>query len=166
MEVDGSNMESATAAFYAADGAPLARVAVPAPRRVLLPAPLRARLGAMLRAALPAEGVLLLGGRRDGHDRWLGAALPLPNRLAAADAFAVDPVDFVRALHDLPEAAPWLGFAHSHPGGTAFPSAADARSLWRGCLHLIAGLQQQQTLLAAWWHGDGGLLPLPIAPLP
>jgi len=56
--------------------------------------------------------------------------------------------------------------AHSHPGGTAFPSAADARSLWRGCLHLIAGLQREHTLLAAWWHGAGGLLPLPIAEQP
>ena len=120
----------------------------------------------MLRAALPAEGVLLLGGRRTDRDLRLCAALPLPNRLAAADAFAVDPVDFARAQHDLPEAAPWLGFAHSHPGGTAFPSAADARSLWRGCLHLIAGLQREHTLLAAWWHGAGGLLPLPIAEQP
>jgi proteasome lid subunit RPN8/RPN11 len=159
-------MESATAAFYAADRAPLARSAVPAPRRVLLPAPLRAHLVAVLGAALPAEGVLLLGGRRDGQDLRLGAALPLPNLLAAADAFAVDPVLFVRAQRDLPEAAPWLGFAHSHPGGTAFPSAADARSLWRGCLHLIAGLQRERTLLAAWWHGAGGLQPLPIVLLP
>jgi len=144
----------------------LAPVAVPAPRRVLLPAPLRAQLVAVLRAALPAEGVALLGGRRDGQDLRLGALLPLPNVLAAADAFAVDPVDFARAQRDLPAAAPWLGFAHSHPGGTACPSAADARSLWRGCLHVIAGLQQQRTLLAAWWHGAGGLLPLPIAELP
>src|SRR5258705_8117342 len=32
---------------------------------------------------------------------------------------------------------PYTTLFRSHPGGTALPSAADARSLWRGCLHLI-----------------------------
>lgn len=104
---------------------------------LVLTATVERELVALARAAAPREMVAVLGG--DGAA--VHTVLPLPNTVGADDAFQVDPIAFARAERRLRRAgARFVGFAHSHPRGSALPSARDRRELWPGCLQVIVGL--------------------------
>lgn len=120
-----------------------------------------AELRARAHAALPAETVALLGGT--GHA--ITDLVPLPNVAARGhDRFAVDPVDFVRAVHDLAaRGAEFLGFAHSHPGGSAGLSEVDRAELWRGCLQLVLGVAPGGGAIACYRLDDRGAHRLALA---
>lgn len=114
---------------------------------------LRTRLIAHFVAACPAEGCGLLGGHRREGRLTATTFEPLANILGAADRFAVDPGDFLRGVAALEaQGLTWLGFTHSHPGGTTAPSSTDVAQLWRDCLQVIAApMPDGNWALAAWW---------------
>jgi proteasome lid subunit RPN8/RPN11 len=94
-------------------------------------------------AAWPAEACGLLGGRRCGGDFAVRTFLPLRNHSRDDGAFAVDAVEFAAGEARLRAAGRALvGFAHSHPGGAALPSARDRRELWRDCLQWIGAVDR------------------------
>src|SRR5687767_6769814 len=108
---------------------------------------------------MSSRPVVLSDGARKALERAAAQAAPLEmvGLLAGAgDALAVE--RFVRvagatctadrftmpaAVFAVAEAAcrargeRWLGFAHSHPNGSAALSAADRAGLWRDCLQLV-----------------------------
>jgi proteasome lid subunit RPN8/RPN11 len=127
-------------------------------RVVRIPAALWDQLLRQGRAALPAEACWALGG--DSVDGALQPqqAVPLQNRAGSGDAFTADAADFARAEQQLRAAGRrWLGFAHTHPAGTARLSQADERELWRHCLQLVLGLPLAgpPTIAAFWLRADG-----------
>lgn len=98
----------------------------------------------------------MLGGLRQGDLLELVHWTELPSDAPAQDAFAVDPVVFAVAEAGIRrEGLDWLGFAHSHPGDRAEPSARDLAQLWHGCLQVIVGGEELQDLRAYWLHDDG-----------
>lgn len=112
--------------------------------------------------AWPAEAALALGGT--GEPFTVRAVLPLPNTARSQDRFQVPAAAFAAAEHHLRQAGhPWLGFAHSHPGGSPRLSPRDHQQLWRGCLQVVvAGPTPGQLSLAAFFGTAAGFEALPI----
>lgn len=114
-------------------------------------------------AAWPREAVAVLGGRHDGDAVAVTAVVPIEGA-GDATGFTVPPAAFVRTEAALRAAGvTWCGFAHSHPGGAAAPSARDRRELWPRCLQLIVGgAAPDAWTAAAYWFEDGTGTPLPL----
>jgi proteasome lid subunit RPN8/RPN11 len=128
-----------------------------------------ASLQAEARRCFPREACGLLGGRRAGPDFVLTHFLPSCNRDPRTDHFTIDALEFARGEAELrQQGLAWLGFAHSHPGGEATPSAADRQLLWRGCVQVIVAMDAAgANACAAHWLGAGGLVvSLPMELLP
>ena len=106
--------------------------------RVICPERVLLRASADARARLPAECCGVLVGQRTGGNWRLADYLPLRNRSHRTGAFAVDPVEFIRAEADA-RARGWqlCGFLHSHPDGNPIPSGVDRRHAWPGYLQII-----------------------------
>lgn len=118
---------------------------------------------AAARAAAPIEFIGALGGRWSEDELRLERFEPLPNLAAAPDRFDADPAAFTRACASLlAAAAPFVGFAHSHPDGRAWPSARDRSALWAGCAQLIIGLGEEPPRVRAFWNGGAGLAEVPL----
>ena len=87
-------------------------------------------------AAYPAEACGLIIGRGKGQLVRVTAVVPAPNLLAASgDRFELDPAVRIRVERDLREAGGKdriIGHYHSHPDGSADPSAADRAAAKRG----------------------------------
>ena len=85
----------------------------------------------------------LLLGRRGSDVAHVDALFSTPNRARRpARAFAIGPQDFLAARHAAASAElEVVGVFHSHPHGTARPSARDAAfaALWPGLLWVIRG---------------------------
>lgn len=123
------------------------------------------RLLELARAALPREFVAALGGALRDGEATVDEVLPLPNVAADDDTFAVDPLAFARAEHELARRGHrWLGFVHSHPRGAAAPSSRDREQLWPHCLQLIAAPRPDAPTvpLAAFVLRDAVAHPLPL----
>ena len=112
----------------------------------------RAALERAAAQAAPLEMVGLLAG---AGDAVAGARfVPGAGATCTEDRFAMPASAFAAA-----EAAcrargeRWLGFAHSHPRGSAALSAADRVSLWRDCLQLVVvpGPRDGATQIGAYW---------------
>jgi proteasome lid subunit RPN8/RPN11 len=117
---------------------------------------LRTQILAEARAAAPRECCGLVLGRRR-HDTAVAAALhPARNLAADADRFLIDPADHFAAMHAAREAGvSVIGCYHSHPGGTARPSARDQEGAGEeNFLWLIA---TPEGALAAFVYLRGGL---------
>lgn len=111
------------------------------------------------RAAWPHELVAVLGGARIDDIARIDTVLVLANSAAVSHGeFAVEALAFARSEHQLRrDGRQWLGFAHSHPRGTAAPSARDRRELWRDCLQLILATgspHDEPSVCAFVLHGD------------
>lgn len=119
-------------------------------------------IAAAAAAARPHEFVALLGGRGDTVE----AIVPLPNRAMSAVAFAADPIAFARAEHELRrQGLQFLGFVHSHPGGTPVPSAADRAAFWPACVQLIAAVNARGALaLRAYRRTGDDVVELRLSP--
>ncbi len=99
------------------------------------PALLR-RLARRAEAAWPQEICGLLVGEQAEEQRRVREVVPLVNRASSSDAFSAAPIDVLEAE----ERARCSGLAvvgvfHSHPGGCASPSPADARAAANGYGH-------------------------------
>ena len=106
----------------------------------------------------PGEACGVLGGTLTDATATIIAFMPVPNLDARADHFTVDPVDFASAEAALRERSlHWLGFAHSHPGGEAVPSAFDSVLLWRCCLQVIVPVRDGRAgdALGHWFDPTG-----------
>lgn len=134
------------------------------PSEVRLTVAAREAIVGAVRAAWPDEVVGALGGRRrDGVFvveqlvRFAGAG--------RRDGFEVAPAAFLQAEHELGRAErTWQGFVHSHPGGSAAPSARDRDELWRHCVQLIVGGSDPHDLhTAAFWFDGDTCTPLPLS---
>lgn len=133
------------------------------PARVVLAAEVHTALLACGRATPGPEPVALLGGHTDGDTVHVALCPELPNVLACADRFAVEPAAFAAAEAELrARGLAWLGFAHGHRGSSSAPSVTDRATLWRDCVQIVAGADGVR---AFWFTGDACRpLPLQVAP--
>jgi proteasome lid subunit RPN8/RPN11 len=126
------------------------------PDEVQLEVTARQAIEHRVRAAWPLEMVAAVGGQRVGRVLRIDQIVPFEGA-GSDDGFVVPPTAFLAAASCLQLArAPWLGFVHSHPGGSPAPSARDRRELWRGCVQLIVGGARRDELQTAafWLQGD------------
>ena len=139
-----------------------------APARLRLAPELRAALERWSRAAYPMEACGVLLGRRAGAELAIEDVTLARNLLAesapsaATHAFDLHPADLVLA-EDRARAAgrEVVGIWHSHPDGTAAPSAED-RGLWNRWFQVLVGLDRTSVrCLSVWWDGR---IEVPIAP--
>ena len=150
------------ASFYGREATALARTDPTANRFVSLSPAIAQQLQQQAQAAWPAECAAILGGHRasppaDGH-LTIRQLVVVPNRSAATDRFVIDPADFAAALRAFADRdQQWLGFAHSHPGGSTALSTIDRRELWTGCLQTIIAPQADGSCPRAhhWAEADG-----------
>jgi proteasome lid subunit RPN8/RPN11 len=124
--------------------------------RVLLAQPLCAQFQQLARAAAPRECCGLVVGARDDDGYRVTALYPARNLAAGPDQFEIAPEDhFVAQRTARAEGLAVIGCYHSHPGGTARPSAADlAGAAQNGFLWLIANGEE----LNAFVYRDGVFL--------
>lgn len=134
------------------------------PREVRLGCAVQRAIDGAARAAWPGEFAAALGGQCDDGIARIDRLRPFPGA-GAADTFAVPPAVFAAAEAELRAAgATWLGFVHSHPGGSAAPSLADRETLWRDCVQLVVGGAAPDRLqTAAFWLDGDTCAPLPIS---
>jgi desampylase len=104
------------------------------------------------RASLPNEGCGLLLGRRDRDSAEITRALPAANILASPHRYEIEPEAVLAADHQARAAGQLLlGAWHSHPDGTAEPSATDRAEAWPDWCYLIAGFAGEAApKLRAW----------------
>lgn len=113
--------------------------------RVLLAQPLRTQLQQLAKDAAPRECCGLLLGTRDGEIFHISDIHPARNLAAQADRFDIAPRDHFAAQRSARASGVMvIGCYHSHPGGTAQPSATD-----------LAGAGQEEFL---WLIANGEAL--------
>ena len=139
------------------------------PACLILPEPLRAQITAEARAAFPRECCgLIEGGTRAGTIAALRLH-PARNLAPEPDRFEIDPAAQFRLLRAARAAGTAIiGCYHSHPGGTAAPSARDrAGAAEEGSVWLIAAVDAAGacTIGAHRFLGDG-FVAVPIAARP
>jgi len=133
-----------------------------------LPEQMREAILAHARWAFPEEACGLLA--RDGSGRWR-MVYCLTNADRSPRSFTVDPVEQYRAMQHA-ERHGWeiAGSFHSHPVGSAVPSATDvARALDPTWMYLVAGPVSGRAAIRAYriragdfteeaiaWVGDAG----------
>lgn len=125
-----------------------------------------ALLAASLRAA-PCEIGALLTGRRDGDTLHVEDAAMLDNiAIDPEQRFAADELQFLRSLseHEARGLA-FLGFAHSHPHGSASPSTTDIRDAWHSTLLiLVAPHAEEGARIHAHWRDRSFCVALALLP--
>ena len=117
--------------------------------RVELPAALADSIRGQARAASPAECCGLIEGIRKGVNFRVTALHPARNLSADAHRFEIDPPDqFAAQRAARARGAEIIGCYHSHPDGSAEPSAADlAGAGEENFLWLIAGGESLQAFV-------------------
>ena len=137
--------------------------------------PCLAALERSLAVAWPEEGCALLLGGRHGETLhvqriwpcrnvwrpgWAEESLPQPH--SRSDRFVVDPRELIAAQkYGRRCGRLLLGVAHSHPGGSARPSAMDQRHAWPQTVVWISAVASPDSRLSegdrgAWWVGESG----------
>lgn len=133
------------------------------PDAALLSPEVADRVRALAVAAAPREFVAVLGGRDDGRTFHVDDLTPLAGACCDDDAFTASPVAFVRAEGELRAAGhAFVGFVHSHPGGSAALSLRDRQQLWPTCLQLVVGGRDCETLAAFQLDHNGEPRPLAL----
>lgn len=138
---------------------------------LLLPEPLRAQLGEQARSAFPRECCGLVEGVVSGTAAQATALHAMPNLASAPDRFEIDPAAHIALLRRLRETGSGIvGCYHSHPNGSAEPSARDRESASEeGFVWLIAALDAQRRekpRIAAFVSAGSAFAPLRIASHP
>jgi proteasome lid subunit RPN8/RPN11 len=132
-------------------------------RRVFIPASIRRAIVDQAVRASPEESCGLLVGQRD---RVLHA-VPSPNLAASSSRYRVDDrlhLELRRLLRGLVPAVTVVGAYHSHPAGSAWPSARDVQEAFsREWLHVIVGLGGARPVARAFRIVDGQVRPVRIA---
>jgi proteasome lid subunit RPN8/RPN11 len=138
------------------------------PTHVVLPEHLREAMVTAARAALPREWVAVLGGIVAHDSVRVQAVAPLADADTDRDHFAVEAAPFAAAEAQLRAAGhAFVGFAHSHPGGSAAPSHRDVEHGWRGCVQLVLGLAADTApSVGAFVLAAGAAAPLHLATCP
>lgn len=133
------------------------------PAEVRLTATARRAIERAALAAWPREMAAALGGSRSAGALQIERVVPFAGA-GDAHGFAVPPAAFVAAEAQFRDAGcEWLGFVHSHPGGTASPSTRDRVELWRGCVQLLVGGASADDLrFAAFWFAGDTCTPLRV----
>jgi proteasome lid subunit RPN8/RPN11 len=133
-----------------------------------LPAELATRVRLAASRAYPNECCGLIEGA-DTPDGWRACAIHAATNVAEDPArrFLIDPqvqFDLMRRLRD--SSLRIIGCFHSHPDGSAEPSATDrAEAYENGFIYVIAaGRPDTFTLKAYLFTDTGGFSPLPISP--
>jgi proteasome lid subunit RPN8/RPN11 len=106
------------------------------------------------RQGLPDEVCGLLGGVFHGEVAAVHQVAPIPNVAAGARRrFEMEGPAMVRAVFCFQRAGmEVVAVYHSHPGGTAEPSAADiAEAAWPDALYLIVGMTTKGTTDVRAW---------------
>lgn len=84
---------------------------------------------------------------------------PQPERHFLLDAASLLRADTIANAHQ----QAIIGFYHSHPNGTAFPSAYDRRDAWLDSIMMIvASSSMQPRYCCSWLLHDNLLIPEPI----
>lgn len=137
------------------------------PLRVVVRTHVSDALLAASRRAAPCEIGALLTGRRSGDTLHVEDASMLDNVAAEPQQrFDADELQFVRALaeHEARGLA-FLGFAHSHPRGSASPSTTDTRDAWPSTLLLlVAPHAEQGSQIRAHWRDRSHCAELALSP--
>lgn len=116
----------------------LATVSPMTAERLQIDATTLAALLAAARAAWPDELAGLLGGQRTPDACTILAFEPCTT--GSPHAFVVGAAEFAAAEARLRRAGhSFLGFVHSHPGGSPSPSRADLAAAWHDSLQVVLG---------------------------
>jgi proteasome lid subunit RPN8/RPN11 len=127
-------------------------------RLLFLDGALQARIAGEALAAFPRECCGLMEGVRDGEAVQVTALHPSPNLADDPDRFEIDPALQFRLMR---EGRTVVGCYHSHPRGTAEPSARDAEYAFDSeFVWLIAGAAG--SLSAYVWDG-ARFAPVPMS---
>jgi len=135
-------------------------------RKFLLPVYLHTQLAAEAREAFPCECCGLIEGMRSGDAIEVFRLHPARNLSPEGDRFEIDPAEHIRLLRNLRGTARRIiGCYHSHPNGTAAPSARDlASASEENFVWLIAGVRADGTSeIAAHLFASGAFRLLRIA---
>ena len=102
----------------------------------------RAQIEREARDGFPRECCGLLEGVTDGETISVTALHPARNLSADSDRFEIDPSDHFAAIRTArANGTEIVGCYHSHPNGSAKPSARDAEGAWdEGFVWLIAAV--------------------------
>lgn len=114
------------------------------------------------RFARPQEACGLLAADAEGRLRM---AYCLSNLDASAFSYTLDPSEHIRALYHA-ESLGWslAGVYHSHPAGSAVPSATDvAKALEPEWLYAIIGLGNGEPEVRGFRIRDGEVTEVPFA---
>jgi proteasome lid subunit RPN8/RPN11 len=109
---------------------------------VLLRASLRDQILTAATAAEPDEACGLLLGIRETASARIESVVGLPNRTEQNPQmhYQIDPLDFLRLDREAQlRGLEVIGVWHSHPDGSATPSATDRALAWPDWCYLIAG---------------------------
>lgn len=126
-----------------------------------LPDQIREAMVSHARFAAPEEACGLLAADEEGRLRM---AYCMSNVESSPIAYTLDPSEHIKALHHA-ERHGWslAGVYHSHPVGTAHPSATDvARALEPEWLYAIVGLSGDEPEVRAYWIRDGTVVEEPL----
>ena len=125
------------------------------PDAVHVDAPLYAAAVAGATRAWPREFAAIVGGQWSAARAIVRAIEPLASTGNERE-FAVDAAVFASAEADLrARGLQWLGFLHSHPGGTAALSLRDRRELWRGCVQIVVAVTAAGAAITKAWRLEG-----------
>jgi len=108
-------------------------------------------------AGSPAEVCGVLVGSRDDPERVTEVRRVANVADSPRRAYELDPPETMATIEAVEDAGDEVvGFYHSHPEGTARPSAVDRdRATWTGYVYLVVGLGPADPEIRAWrWTGE------------
>jgi desampylase len=127
---------------------------------------LREQIAEQARRAYPNECCGLIEGSREFENVRAIAIHPTRNVADGPDRFEIDPAEHIRLLRAAREAGNTIiGCYHSHPNGSAGPSAADkANASDEDFVWVIAAVgPDEKPRLASFVYTGGGFAPIRLA---
>ena len=127
---------------------------------------LREQIAEEARKAYPNECCGLIEGAREFENARAFAVHPTRNVAKGADRFEIDPAEHIRLLRAARAAGHGIiGCYHSHPNGSAEPSAADRENASEDdFIWLISAIgADQKPKLASFVYADGAFAPIRLA---
>ena len=113
-------------------------------------------LEALAKEAYPEEFCAILLGRGEGDGLRVVEIVPVANvDERPRGGYAIAPAELIAAEKAArPRGLRIVGFAHSHPGGEAAPSARDvASAFWPECVYGVVGVEGVR-----WWRMREGAM--------
>lgn len=127
---------------------------------------LREQIAEEARKAYPNECCGLIEGTREFENLRAAAIHPTRNTAKTPDRFEIDPVEHIRLLRAARAAGRTIiGCYHSHPNGSAEPSAADRTNASdEDFVWLIAAIgTDEKAKLAGFAYSGGAFAPIRLA---